>query len=625
MGESAAIARTDPPTSGHARHIGRVGALAFALGIGAAVLAGAGAASADSSDSGTGTTSASTSSSTSSDTDSDATAGTQAESESESADEPEDAPDITDTDSDDASGDESVDAEVDADADGTEQEADDETAPPDDDSAPADADADAPPAAKAESAAARRSTPSVNAAQATVAESPNAVAAAPNPFFSNVTPTLGHDPAENSTVGGVIVGALNPVDPDSTKLTYSATRPSHGTVAIDKTDGTFIYTPGATYPGQDRFDVTISDASSGFHIHGFSGLLNLLSFGLLGSSGHRSTETVFIGFDRAVAVDGLNSPVDFRFLPDGRIVVAEKGGAIRLVENGVLREQPLISLSVSTGGERGISGLAVDPNFGTNGYIYAAYTTSAVKDRLSRFTIVGTTAGSEKVLVETTETVALFHHGGALAFGPDGKLYWGKGDNTVGSNAQNLSNIYGKILRLNPEDGSAPADNPLIEGARSQIYAYGLRNPFRLAFTPDGKLLVADVGAASFEELNLVTAGGNYGWPGSEGLCTSNCGSVINPIHSYPRGSGAAITSVVFYNGGALGAGNQNKVFIADTVQGWIKVLTCTPDFTSCGNVQTFDPDGGATVVLAQGPGGYLYQLTYSPGELIRIGTPQTV
>lgn len=624
MGESAAIARTDPPTSGPARHIGRVGGLAFALGIGIAVFTGAGAASADTSDSGTGTTSASTSSSASSDTGSDTKGETESqagsESESESADGPEETSDTTETDPDDTSGD-----EID-DADGTAQEtADDTDDETDTDTTPADVDAsDVQTAAKTESAA-RRSTPSVDAAQTTAAAAPNAVAAAPNPFFSNVTPTLDHDPAEDSTVGGVIVGALNPVDPDSTKLTYTATKPSHGTVAIDKTDGTFIYTPGATYAGQDRFDVTISDASSGFHIHGFSGLLNLLSFGLLGSSGHRSTETVFIGFDRAVAVDGLNSPVDFRFLPDGRIVVAEKGGAIRLVENGVLREQPLISLSVSTGGERGISGLAVDPDFGTNGYIYAAYTTSAVKDRLSRFTITGTTAGSEKVLVETTETVALFHHGGALAFGPDGKLYWGKGDNTVGSNAQNLTNIYGKILRLNPEDGSAPADNPLIEGERSLIYAYGLRNPFRLAFTPDGKLLVADVGAAAFEELNLVTAGGNYGWPGSEGVCTSGCGSSINPIYSYPRGSGAAITSVVFYNGGALGAGNQNKVFIADTVQGWIKVLTCTPDFTSCGNVQTFDPDGGATVVLTQGPGGYLYQLTYSPGELVRIGTTQTV
>jgi glucose/arabinose dehydrogenase len=213
--------------------------------------------------------------------------------------------------------------------------------------------------------------------------------------------------------------------------------------------------------------------------------------------------------------------------------------------------------------------------------------------------------------METTDTVANYHHGGGLAFGPDGKLYWGKGDNTTGANAQDLTNIYGKILRLNP-DGSTPSDNPsLPAGALPQIYAYGFRNPFRLSFTPTGELLVADVGNAAFEELDKVTAGGNYGWPGSEGTCTSNCAGQTNPIYTYPHGTGTAISSVL--------AINSSKVFIADEVQGWMKVLTCNATYTSCGNPQDFDPNAGTTVELLRGPDGAMYQLGYTEGTLVRI------
>lgn len=224
------------------------------------------------------------------------------------------------------------------------------------------------------------------------------------------------------------------------------------------------------------------------------------------------------------------------------------------------------------------------------------------------------------VLLESTVSAALNHQGGALGFGPDGKLYWGLGDNGSGANSQDLTNLHGKILRINP-DGSVPSDNPAVSGARAEIFAYGLRNPFRLAFTPSGALLVADVGAASFEEVNLVTAGGNYGWPGAEGVCAS-CTS-IDPIYTYPRGSGAAITSVLVYDGTTFGPAYQNKVFIADLVQGWIKVLTCTPEFTSCGNPEDFDLQAGTTLGLLQGPDGNVYQLTYS-GSLVRIAPAGT-
>ena len=619
MGGSA-ITREARPTAGSSRYIGRVGGLAFALGVGAAVLAGPGLASAETSESGTSETSSASVSSTASEP-SEQDSVTSEESEAEAAEAEAEAEAESEAEAE-AVAEAAAEAEAEAEA-AAETEAEAEAA------AEAEAEAAVEVAEIAnpetefldEAPEAESNRADTTAAQSAAPDDAAPAAAAPtlgeliDSFFDNDTPSLDHDPSENSVVDGTIQGQLHPEDADSSRLTFTATDPAHGSVVINA-DGSFVYTPDDTFAGQDRFDVTVSDARSGLHIHGLAGLLNLVSFGLLGNSGHRSTETVFIGFERAVVVPGLDTPVDFRFLPDGRILVAEKAGAIKVVENGTLRDEPVITLSVNTLGERGISGLAVDPDFADNGYLYVSYVSSANRNQLSRLTMVGNTAGTEVVLLQSGQSSAVNHHGGALGFGPDGTLYWGVGDNGNGANSQDLTNIHGKILRLNP-DGSTPADNPAIPGALPQIYAYGLRNPFRLTFTPDGKLLVADVGAASFEELNLITAGGDYGWPGAEGVC-DDCDS-INPIYTYPRGGGAAITSVLVYDGDTFGPDYVGKVFIADLVKGWIRVLTCTPEFTSCGDAQTFDPDAGSTVVLAQGPDGNVYQLLYQPGSLVRI------
>lgn len=598
MGGSSAITGKDRTSSGYARYVGRVGGLAFALGIGAAVMTGTAVASADTTDAGSSSASASSASSASASSATSSASGTAANSgPAETASDSEDSTESEESSESDAAEDAGTDS-----SDGEDVDADLEEAVEDE--------ADA-----AEAETGGTSSRSQDADDD--ADSTQSLAAAAEPdepsfferLFSNKTPTIDHNPAEDAVIEGKVVGNLHPDDPDSTRLTYTATRPEHGTVTIDS-DGTFLYTPGASYNGQDSFQVTVSDARSGFHVHGAAGLLNLFTFGLLGNSGHRTTETVFIGYERATVVSGLNSPVDFRFLPDGRILVAEKAGTIRVVENGVVRDDPLITLAVRTEVERGIAGLAVDPDFATNGRIYVAYIDAeTTRNTLSRLLVEGNTATIDDVLVVSTLTAAPNHHGGALDFGPDGKLYWGVGDNATGSNAQTLSNIHGKILRLNT-DGTVPDDNPLINGSRSLIYAYGLRNPFRLTFTPTGELLVADVGNAAFEEVNKITAGGNYGWPSSEGPCTSSCSGKTDPIFSYPRDGGAAITSIAVH---------QGQVFIADTVKGWIKTLTCAPDYSACGDVHTFDPDAGATVVLAEGPDGALYQLTYQPGQLIRI------
>ena len=563
--------------SRHARYIGRVGGLAFALGVGTAILAGAGTAWAEGTESATGGSEAAQHSDGSpgpakaaGESESNTDSGSSAE--SESANEPSATEAATE-----AQSDSGTEAEAEATAtDGS--DATGATADDDDAAAVGQVDAEEPdevgqaqPDVVQEVAARTDKHPAGLVASAeTVSTEPVAEVAAtsaaavvnPNPFFDNQTPTLSYNASENTVAAnGHILGNLHPVDIDSTTLTYTATKPTFGTVVVNS-NGTFDYTPGANYAGQDKFDVTVSDAGSDFHIHGFLGLIDLFTFGLFGLSGHYKTQTVFIGVQRSVVVSGLNSPVDFRFLPDGRLLVAEKGGAIKVVDkNGNVLAQPLLTLSVNTVGERGVSGLAIDPQFATNGHIYVAYTTAAIKDRLSQFTVVGNSAalGTEVVFMESPDTVANYHHGGGLAFGPDGKLYWGKGDNFVGANAQDLTNMYGKILRFNP-DGSTPSDNPVLPaGSLPQIYAYGLRNPWRYAFDA-GKLYIADVGQSQREEVNVLAsnqAGLNFGWNIMEGSrcyqdASCNTAGLTPPVIDYDHSQGCSITGGYVYRGSAI-------------------------------------------------------------------------
>lgn len=460
---------------------------------------------------------------------------------------------------------------------------------------------------------------------------------------ANQRPTIVYNAADSRVVDGTLVGRVTATDPDST-LRLTASRPTHGEVTVNP-DGTFTYTPNASYTGRDSFSVTATEIG-GANTGGLAGLIRAITFGLFGGGGNRSASTTIAvgeGFASSTVVSGLNSPTDFRFLPDGRILFAEKGGAIKATtKDGQLQSTPLITLPSNTVWARGVNGIEVDPHYDENGYIYVSYIRSDNYQRLSRLTVTDPAAdvltvdpASEVVLVQGTDPSGNDHHGGGLSFGPDGKLYWSLGDNvccsvTDGRNSQDLSNIYGKVLRLNP-DGSAPTDNPFYDGAGPNydgIYATGFRNPFRLAFTPDGKLLVADVGQAKWEEVNLVTAGANYGWPNAEGPCdgigTTNCAtpsSYANPIYAYRHTSGGnSITAVTGYSG--LSANGQKTVLIADFNQGWVKKVTFNEDYSAVLDVTTFDDAAsGATSKLAEGPDGSIYQLTYD-GKLTRLTPP---
>ena len=226
---------------------------------------------------------------------------------------------------------------------------------------------------------------------------------------------------------------------------------------------------------------------------------------------------------------GLSNPTAFAFAPDGRLFVSQQGGQLRVVKNGTLLSTPFLTVSVDSTGERGLLGVAFDPAFATNHFVYVYYTvsTSPHFNRVSRFTANGdvAAAGSEVLILQLEDlSSATNHNGGAIHFGPDGKLYVAVGENANGSNAQTLSNKLGKMLRINP-DGSIPTDNPFFNTASGDnrgILALGLRNPFTFAFQPGtGRMFINDVGQSTWEEINDGIAGSNYGWPTTEGF-TSN-------------------------------------------------------------------------------------------------------
>jgi glucose/arabinose dehydrogenase len=262
------------------------------------------------------------------------------------------------------------------------------------------------------------------------------------------------------------------------------------------------------------------------------------------------------------------------FAPDGRLFVAQQNGRLRVIKNGALLSTPFLTVNVDASGERGLLGVAFDPSFATTQHVYVYYTVpgSPAHNRVSRVTDSGdvAVAGSETVILTlNTLSGATNHNGGALHFGPDGKLYVAVCDNANSAHAQTLGNRLGKMLRLNP-DGSIPSDNPFFtvaSGANRAIYALGLRNAFTFAFQPGrGRLFINDVGQNSWEEVNLGVAGANYGWPSCEGECDPPSPSFRDPIYSYGHDEGCAIIGGAFYNPplGQFPAPYVGKYFFGD-------------------------------------------------------------
>jgi glucose/arabinose dehydrogenase len=206
--------------------------------------------------------------------------------------------------------------------------------------------------------------------------------------------------------------------------------------------------------------------------------------------------TVPAGFTEALLAGGLSAPTAMAIAPDGRIFVCEQRGRLRVIKDGVLLATPFLSVNVDSSGERGLLGVAFDPAFETNHYVYVYYTVpSPQHNRVSRFTANGDVAVSSselQLLNLNTLSSATNHNGGALHFGADGLLYIAVGDNNNGANAQSFSNLFGKILRINA-NGTIPTSNPFYSstsGTNRAIWARGLRNPYTFAFE---SRLIADV------------------------------------------------------------------------------------------------------------------------------------
>ncbi|RBL92792.1 PQQ-dependent sugar dehydrogenase [Chitinophaga flava] len=333
-------------------------------------------------------------------------------------------------------------------------------------------------------------------------------------------------------------------------------------------------------------------------------------------------------FQRVQVTGGISNPTAMAFLPDGRILVCQETGQLRVVKNGALLSTPAVTLSVNSSGERGLIGVAADPNFASNHYIYLYYThTSGPHNRVSRFTMTGDVAGSETAILDLPTLSAIYHNGGGLSFGNDGKLYVSVGDNKVGANAQNLDSYMGKLLRINT-DGTVPAGNPFSGSAqRSRVWAYGLRNPFTNAIDPvTGKIFINDVGESTWEEINDATTGGrNFGWPDQEGNCSGSCTGLTNPIYRYstnrnaapPDGQGCAINGGTFFNGAISNypATYNGKYFFLDYCGGWINYLNPASPSRSAYATGL----GGGLVYLKQGLDGNLYYLSRDNSALYKI------
>lgn len=332
-----------------------------------------------------------------------------------------------------------------------------------------------------------------------------------------------------------------------------------------------------------------------------------------------------------VQVATLGAATGIVGLPNGSVLVLEQSGSVRLIRDDVLLPAPALTMALSgcNGGERGLLGVAVDPDFRANGFLYLYFTRPSpispggCVNRVSRFTMSGDSIdpNSEVILVDNISARNGNHNGGDLEIGGDGYLYISIGDagtnprGTGGTNtaAQDLSLLNGKILRVVPSTGEPAPGNPISgDGSAScrvrgnlpstpttpcqELYAWGLRNPFRFAFDPNtgpDRFFINDVGQSAREEVDLGAIGANFGWPVREGTCplgqnppcaAANPGDgYTEPMTDYGRDTGHVITAAAFIPNGHWPAEYDGGYLFADAYSGnmWLRRANGSIDYNN--------------------------------------------
>lgn len=316
-------------------------------------------------------------------------------------------------------------------------------------------------------------------------------------------------------------------------------------------------------------------------------------------------------------VEGLRIPWDMAFLPDDRLLITEREGRVAVadVETGDVQE--VGQVDVRAIGEGGLMGLALDPDFPAEPYIYVSFTHDRggeLANRVSRFELTGAEEGGSLSLGE--ETVLLdgipagrTHNGSRVAFGPDGYLWMTTGDAGEEGLAQEMGSLAGKVLRMT-KDGQAPSDNPFADEPHpfSLIYTLGHRNPQGLDFHPgSGQAFVTEHGPVGYDEINPLRAGGNYGWPQFQGAV--NEPGYEDPIMTYTPA--VAPAGGLFYTGDRLGALEGAFLFVTLRGSALRALLPADEDLREVAEERVFfDDEFGRLRAIAQGPDGAVYIAT---------------
>ena len=345
-----------------------------------------------------------------------------------------------------------------------------------------------------------------------------------------------------------------------------------------------------------------------------------------------SATTLPPGFREELVTSALASPMSMSWGPAGELWIGSARGHIYLLHlktgTGGHSGEPIrvATLPVSNHGERGVIGIAVDPDYAENHHIWAFYSKRdpPFRNRLSRFRHAGDQLVEETVMLETPDLVNDIHNGGCLRFASDKTLFIATGDDGQGSEtSQDAHDLRGKILHIN-RDGSPAAGNPFLNGQDGdpRVWALGLRNPWRFNLQPASEVMfITDVGGSGYEEVNLGIPGANYGWPLTEGPEPPGVAGVTYPIYSYPHTSalGHGIIGGDHAPAGNFPATYQGNYFFGDVATNELfrMVLDERNQVRLVERFGSGTPEGPADIQF--GPDGALYYLAFRAKRLLRI------